>query len=132
MNTDISRELMRHLAVDKRTLTVSNEFRALETNSQRVQRIYELLDEYNLLPKLSEDPKSDQESIGYRTKGNDMFKQRNHQKALELYTISAVFAQNESEELGKAYANRSAVLFEQKLYKECLTVSKCGPSCWQC
>ncbi|KAJ8936173.1 hypothetical protein NQ318_019054, partial [Aromia moschata] len=41
-------------------------------------------------------------------------------KALEMYTRSIATAELDSEYLSIAYANRSAVLFENKYYKECL------------
>lgn len=124
MNTDIAKALMRHLENEQRVLNVSFEFRDLKTNFQRVVYVYGLLDDYNLLPRIIPDGKCNEKAIQYRNKGNEKFKLRQNKEALEFYTISIVFGEKMSEDLAKAYANRSAVLFEQNLYKECLIVSR--------
>lgn len=55
----------------------------------------------------------------YRKQGNQYFslKNRNYVKALELYNQSICFAEANSEDIGIAYANRSAIYFEWKKYE---------------
>jgi hypothetical protein len=52
--------------------------------------------------------------------GNKLYSQRNFFDALVKYNESLCFAQDGSEAIGLAYANRSAVYFEMKLYEKCL------------
>lgn len=58
-----------------------------------------------------------------RQKGNEKFKQKKAQECHEFYTKSIALAESGSENLALAYANRSAILFDVGLYKECLHVS---------
>lgn len=57
-----------------------------------------------------------------RQKGNEKFKQRKAQECHEFYTKSVAHAESGSENLALAYANRSAILFDVGLYKQCLQV----------
>ncbi|KAJ8958198.1 hypothetical protein NQ317_012219 [Molorchus minor] len=49
-----------------------------------------------------------------------MFGAKKDLDAIKLYTESIAYAENGSSHLGLAYANRSAVLFENRYYEECL------------
>lgn len=55
-----------------------------------------------------------------RSEGNQLYALRNFHDALIKYNESLCTAENESENIGLAYANRSAVYFEMKLYELCL------------
>lgn len=124
----IHRDLLRHLEKDSRSVTISKEFSALKTNSDRVNLLYSLIEGYDLFPALSSDLKSDEKAEEYRQKGNMMYKNKKITDALELYTKSVSCGCAKSEQLALAFANRSAALFEIGLYKECLEVSLQIPS----
>lgn len=47
-----------------------------------------------------------------REKGNELYKRKELEDALENYNRAVLFAPEDDQELGMAYANRSAVLFE--------------------
>lgn len=51
-----------------------------------------------------------------------MFMQAKHREAHKLYTKSLALAEPGSSNVALAYGNRSAVLFEKKLYGDCLKV----------
>mgnify|MGYP005984036455 FL=1 len=67
--------------------------------------------------------KSDEEAVKFRERGNEMFKIKKLKEAWEFYTRSICYAEEESVNLGLAFANRSAVLFELNLHSQCLMVS---------
>lgn len=64
--------------------------------------------------------KSATRSTKLREEGNKFYSQREFFNAIVKYNESLCFAEHGSENLGLAYANRSAVFFEMKLYKICL------------
>ncbi|KAF4521764.1 hypothetical protein B566_EDAN006283 [Ephemera danica] len=64
--------------------------------------------------------KDKEKSEQFRTEGNSEYRNRNNQKALELYTKSIAYAPHDSSELHVAYANRSAVLRSMGKCRECL------------
>lgn len=64
--------------------------------------------------------KSNEKSEALRVEGNKFYSQRNFFKAVLKYNESLCFAEPESENVGLAYANRSAVYYEQRLYDRCL------------
>ncbi|XP_018564419.1 SET and MYND domain-containing protein 4 [Anoplophora glabripennis] len=117
---NIVEQLLHHLSAKKLVAATSKLFSILETNSERVDFAYRLLDEYHLLPALSEDLKNNDLAAKIRQKGNEMFKVKKNGEAIELYTQSVALAADGSEYLALAYANRSAVLFERGFYRECL------------
>lgn len=55
-----------------------------------------------------------------RVEGNKMYNERRFHNAMLKYNESLCFAEVGSENVGLAYANRSAVYFEMKLYDKCL------------
>jgi SET and MYND domain-containing protein 4 len=61
------------------------------------------------------------ESEKLKSEANRFYVQKKFHDALLKYNESLCFAEAESENLGLAYANRSAVYFEMKLYDKCLT-----------
>lgn len=64
--------------------------------------------------------KSDQLSSALRVEGNKLYSARNFFEALVKYNASLCHAPKQSENLGLAYANRSAVFLEMKLFKKTL------------
>jgi hypothetical protein len=99
-------------------------FGALERNFERVDYVIKLTKDLNLHAVFQDDNKNDETAVKLREKGNDMFKVKKVKEAWELYTRSISYAEENSANLGIAYANRSAVLFEVNLHKECLMVSQ--------
>ncbi|XP_050096148.1 uncharacterized protein LOC126578022 [Anopheles aquasalis] len=66
--------------------------------------------------------KSDTKAKILREQGNTAYKNAPNDpaNALQLYNQAICMAEDDSEELGLCYANRSAVYFNQKLYRESL------------
>lgn len=63
--------------------------------------------------------KSNERSASLRADGNQLYSKKDFYNALIKYNESLCHADIGSENLGHAYANRSAVYFEMKLYDEC-------------
>lgn len=64
--------------------------------------------------------KSNEVSAVLRAEGNQFYAQKDFYNALLKYNESLCRAESGSENLGLAYANRSAVYFEMKLFDECI------------
>uniref|UniRef100_A0A182Y9C3 MYND-type domain-containing protein n=2 Tax=Anopheles stephensi TaxID=30069 RepID=A0A182Y9C3_ANOST len=66
--------------------------------------------------------KSNSKAAGLREQGNAAYKKDPNDpgKALQLYNQSICMAPDGSKDLGLGYANRSAVYFNSKQYRECL------------
>lgn len=64
--------------------------------------------------------KNEMVSTERRKQGNELFKAKNWTEAIEQYNQSIRFAYNGSENLGLAYANRSACFLHLKMYEKCL------------
>lgn len=64
--------------------------------------------------------KSDTKSAELRGAGNVFYSKRRFFEALIKYNESLCYAERGSENAGLAYANRSAVYFEMKLFRQCL------------
>lgn len=64
--------------------------------------------------------KSEAKSRSLRSEGNNFYSARKFFDALIKYNESLCYAEAGSENLGHAFANRSAVYFEMKLYEKCL------------
>ncbi|KAK4873924.1 hypothetical protein RN001_013284 [Aquatica leii] len=99
---------------------ISEKFSELETNSSRVDFVYELLEKYGAFPKLNVINKNAKVATDLREKGNDFFKMTKDGFAIMKYTESLANAPLDSQEYALAFANRSAALFRLKLYKQCL------------
>lgn len=65
-------------------------------------------------------PKSSERSEKLRKTGNDLYSQKKFYEALVKYNQSACSAEKSSENLGNAFANRSAVYFETKQYEHAI------------
>lgn len=117
--------LYHHLAASGETASTGERFASFDSDLERVQYVSQVLVRFELLPRVTANClKSDELSGEFRERGNRAFKAKRDREALELYTKSVAFAVEGSEVLGLAFANRSAVLFEKKLYNECLQVRK--------
>lgn len=64
--------------------------------------------------------KLNSKSESLRTEGNELFKQRSYYDSMLKYNESLCFAEPTSFLMGLAYANRSAIYFEMKLFDNCL------------
>jgi SET and MYND domain-containing protein 4 len=64
--------------------------------------------------------KLNEKSEQLRNEGNQLYARRNFHDALIKYNESLCLAENESENLGFAFANKSAVYFEMKMFEKCL------------
>lgn len=64
--------------------------------------------------------KNDAFSAKIRNEGNSLFVKEQFISAIEKFNRSLCFAENGSEHIGLAYANRSACYFQLKMYNECL------------
>lgn len=65
--------------------------------------------------------KSEAKSQTLRSDGNKFYSERKFFNALIKYNESLSYAENRSENLGHAFANRSAVYFEMKQFEKCLS-----------
>ncbi|XP_055694873.1 SET and MYND domain-containing protein 4-like [Lutzomyia longipalpis] len=86
-----------------------------------VDMALEMLSDNDLFPdvqKLAEE-KSDAKAEEFRLKGNAFFKYKKNVKAIEEYNKSACYAVSK-EKISLAIANRSAVFFEMRMFRECL------------
>lgn len=120
---DLLSALHRRLSETGELVSISENFAALSTDLQRVKFAAALLEKFQLLPRTDAgNSKSDRLSQEFRESGNRLFKAKKDGEALEMYTKGAAYAEKGSESLGLAFANRSAVLFEFGLYRECLEV----------
>lgn len=64
--------------------------------------------------------KSSEKSYVLRQEGNEFYKNKKFFAALVKYNESLCSSESSSEHRGHAYANRSAVYFELKLYDKCI------------
>lgn len=64
--------------------------------------------------------KNADKSTELRTRGNQQFKAKNWDEAINFYDKSLRFAPNGSENLSLAYANRSMCFFQMQKYEQCL------------
>ncbi|KAI4457246.1 set and mynd domain-containing protein 4 [Holotrichia oblita] len=117
---DVFEELCRQLSSNDQVGDISQKFSTLNTNAERVKFTGDLLEKYALYPKIIHEKKDDELSVKYRQEGNDAFKRKQDHAAWMFYSKSISFATSNSECLALAYANRSAVLYEKKMYKQCL------------
>lgn len=67
----------------------------------------------------AKNPKDDKKSVEAREIGNTFYADDEFIEAIEMYNLSLCFAKS-SINLALAYANRSAVCFELKMYSTCL------------
>lgn len=144
---DVSDDLVKKLKDWKLISIISGKFNELKENYSKVNFVEHALIDFKYMEKiflnvtLRED-KCNKRSVEFRMLGNEQFSLKNRKyfqvrgtkflfsnkklelfnifKALELYNKSICYAEPNSEHLSIGYANRSAVLFEWKRYRECL------------
>lgn len=110
---DIADKLLEKLSEE-----ASGSLETLDVNAKTFGNIKTLLKTYKLQPnyddlmKMSGRKKSNDVSVKFRLKGNELFKDRKYFRALCAYNKSLCFAEARSETLGLAFANRSAVYME--------------------
>lgn len=106
-------------------LELTDQFRKLKTDQERIVFTLNIIREYDIVPSATGMPKNAKESEKLREEGNKVFVKGvlNNMtciSALKLYAKSIAFAPYPSEQLALGYANRSAVLFQLGLYLECI------------
>lgn len=119
---EVQQALLRHLIEAQKVKDVSQQFSVLDSNHERVNFVLELVEQYQLFPQFVADEKNEEASNKLRQKGNEMYKLHFYKQAIEFYTQSIAMAEEKTEAFAVALANRSAVLFEIKLYAECIQV----------
>ncbi|XP_019874843.2 SET and MYND domain-containing protein 4 [Aethina tumida] len=117
---EVQQALLRHLIEAQKVKDVSQQFSVLDSNHERVNFVLELVEQYQLFPQFVADEKNEEASNKLRQKGNEMYKLHFYKQAIEFYTQSIAMAEEKTEAFAVALANRSAVLFEIKLYAECI------------
>lgn len=75
---------------------------------------------YNGYIKLMAEEKNNELSTVFRNMGDDIFKTKIYYETIRFYNESLVFAENDSFNVGWAYAHRSLCFFKIKLYDKCL------------
>lgn len=119
---DYTDKLKELLIKNGKVLDISNEFKKIKENSDRIKFLQNLLVENDLIAdggKLRL-KKSDAIAESCRTKGNKFYSCKQFIDALESYNQSLCFAESNSKNVGLAYANRSAVYYELELFDNCL------------
>lgn len=64
--------------------------------------------------------KNNTEAKMYREEGNELFAKGKYANAMKKFNHSLRFAENDSDEMGLAYANRSSCFFHMKMLDECM------------
>lgn len=101
---------------------LSADFRAIKCNAARVFFAYDLLNKHGLFPDVVNVEKCDVESEERRNYGNHVFvKVKKNFEAVKHYNKAIAYAKS-SEKLAVAFANRSAVYFQEKIYHSCVNV----------
>lgn len=70
--------------------------------------------------EVNDQSKNNEISSHFRDEGNKVFKKQQYQDAMEFYNLSLRFAEMETDNMSKAYANRSACFLHMQKYDECL------------
>ncbi|XP_061399998.1 SET and MYND domain-containing protein 4 [Musca vetustissima] len=124
---DVSDDLVKKLNDWKLIGIISGKFNELKENHSKVNFVLHALKDFKYIEKIRlnvklREEKSNKRSSEYRMLGNEQFSLKNKKyfQALELYNKSICYSEPGSENIAIGYANRSAVLFEWKRYKECL------------
>ncbi|XP_043280616.1 SET and MYND domain-containing protein 4-like [Venturia canescens] len=110
---------------DAGQVKISNdEFSSLRSDDERFSYALSLLEKYDMTPKIEIEEKSSKLSASYRKAGNDLFvsssSKGKRNEIIEFYTKCIAYAEPNSSELSLGYGNRSALLYEARLYEHCL------------
>jgi hypothetical protein len=84
---DYSDKLSDSLLADGTVVDISKKFQELEDNNERILFAEEVLKKHNLIPNFEELKlkKNNKFSDEFRNDGNQFYKDKNFQKALEMY-----------------------------------------------
>ncbi|KAG5671070.1 hypothetical protein PVAND_001284 [Polypedilum vanderplanki] len=121
---DFTDKLLNLITKENKILEVSKELNNIKDNAEKIKFVEKLLLEKNLMPNSEENMrqnKSENLAKHYRDEGNKHYSKLEFFDALECYNKSLCFCENNSENLAIAYANRSAVYCEMKLYSRALS-----------
>lgn len=122
----IHEDLLANLIRNREAGVVSQDIEDLNEKGRSVQLryVYDLLRRLEMLPDVSQflEQKSDKRAEEYRNKGNALYASNQFLKAIEMYNQSLCYAETTGDlfHLSVGFANRSAVFFKLKLFKECL------------
>ncbi len=118
---DYHERLLSYLTANHKAESVSDTFRDLQGNSEKIKYALTLLKEYQLVPAVTlRESKDEAMSVKLRKRGNTYYSAKNWHNAVLLYNQSIAFAETGSENVGIGYANRSALFFEWGMYARCL------------
>ncbi|XP_045474389.1 SET and MYND domain-containing protein 4-like isoform X3 [Harmonia axyridis] len=108
-------------AVKSDSYKVIQHFSRITNTVEKLNFALEIISDYydSIVTRYTNDYKNNKQSSDLRIKGNELFLSKKYEEALEMYTYSIAHAEDKSENLGLAYANRSAVLFRLGFYGEC-------------
>lgn len=101
------------------------EFDQLETNFEKFELVFELLNRHELL-SLQKNPneaiayKDDEIASRARLLGNKYYREKEYVKALECYNQCLQYAPKGSETLAYAYANRSIIYMKTNFHQHCI------------
>lgn len=119
---DYTDKLKDQLMKDGKVKDVSLEFKDINDNAERVKFLENLLSSYDLIAG-SGKMKMEKSSViaeSCRLRGNQFYSLMRFLDALEAYNQCLCFAEPGSKTIGIAYANRSAVYYELKLFENSL------------
>lgn len=116
----IYQDIIAKLSIQGMLEPISANMLKMKKNYDRVQFLSALLHDLNMLPKLLEVTKSESVSTYYRNLGNQEFQKGKYYEAWQYYNLSLLNAPDKTDNYVLAIANRSAVLFSLKKYRECL------------
>lgn len=108
------------LTTQGKILSISQRLLSLTINDDRVLYVYEILKSLQALPTPIEVTKTGNVSTYFRNHGNHYFQNKDDYIAWQYYNLSLLYALTSSENYSLALANRSAVFFSLKKYKECV------------
>lgn len=122
----IHEEVLQKLIRNREAGIVSQEIEDLNEKGRSVQLryVYDLLRRLKMLPEIGQyvETKDDKKAEEYRNKGNALYASNQYLQSIEIYNQSICFAETDGDlyNLSVGFANRSAVFFKLKMYKECL------------
>ncbi|KAH8354910.1 hypothetical protein KR093_000930 [Drosophila rubida] len=124
---DVSDDLIKKLNDWKLIGIISGKFNELKENYSKVNFVEHALIDFKYMEKIFlnvtlRENKCNKRSVEFRMLGNEQFslKNRKYFQASEILQPNICYAEPNSEHLSIGYANRSAVFFEWKRYRECL------------
>lgn len=114
---DRYQEWCRHLSDHADVKQISADFAKIDSNVGRVDKCLRVMEDIPFDYEYAAGGKDDEAALDAKNKGNEAFRKKEDNEALEFYTRSLAYSETN---LGVAFANRSAVLFQHGLFGECL------------